>query len=298
MRGAIAEAVRSRVGGSDRSNREGRIWYTPGERWFGPEDPVWQVHKDPAMFIGGLRALVMQSLHPLAMAGVDQHSGYRGDPWGRLQRTSLFIATTTYAPITDAEAMIRAVRTIHEEVTGADERGRDYAANDPHLLRWVHAAECHSFLLAHQTYGAAPLSARDADTYVAQMGSISQRLGFGDAPRTVAELEALLADYRPELEGTAAAVRTVRYVLDEPDLPIAARPAYVALASAALAITPGWARALLRLDRSRWRFAPAAGPAAGGATMRVMRWAIDHPADSARCAAALADSPSSSTGSS
>lgn len=293
VRGEVAEAIRSRIGGDDRVERERRIWFAPGERWFGPDDPVWRVHKDTSMLVGGLRALVVQSLHPLAMAGVDQHSGYRGDPWGRLQRTSLFIATTTYAPARDAEAMIRAIRTIHEGVTGTDERGRAYAAGDPHLLAWVHAAECESFLVAHQAYGAEPLSPTDADTYVAQMGSISERLGFADAPHTVAELEGVLAAYRPELEGTPAAVRTVRYVLDEPDLPVAARPAYVGLAAAALAVTPGWAREMLGLDRSRWRTAPALGRPVGRATTAAMRWAIDHPADSQVCADALAAWPPS-----
>lgn len=279
VRRAIADAVRSRVGGPERARREQRIWYSEGPRWFTPDDPIWRVHKDPIMFIGGLRALFMQSLHPLAMAGVDQHSGYRGDPWDRLQRTSLFIATTTYAPVPDAEAMIRAIRAIHTTVTGTDPKGRGYEANDPHLLAWVHAAECHSFLVAHQAYAATPLSDAEADTYVSQMGSISERLGFDGAPTTVAGLEALLEDYRPELEGTEAAVRTIRFVLDEPELPLVARPAYAALASAALAVTPDWARTMLELDDSRWRVAPRVGPVAGATAMRALRWAIDHPAD-------------------
>lgn len=279
VRRAIAEAVRSRVGGPERAKREQRIWGTAGPRWFTPDDPIWRVHKDPIMFIGGLRSLFVQSLHPLAMAGVDQHSGYRGDPWGRLQRTSLFIATTTYARVEDAETMIRAIRSIHTQVTGTDPQGRVYEANDPHLLAWVHAAECHSFLVSHQAYAVSPLSDADADTYVAQMGSISERLGFTGAPTTVAELEATMDAYRPELEGTEAAVRTIRFVLDEPDLPLVARPAYAALAHAALAVTPAWARTMLQLDETRWRQAPRVGPVAGAAAMRVMRWAIDHPAD-------------------
>ncbi len=291
LRSAIAEAVRERVGGADRVKREDRVWRTAGPRWFTPEDPIWRVHKDPIMFVGGLRALFMQSLHPLAMAGVDQHSGYRGDPWGRLQRTSLFIATTTYARIEDAETMLRAIRTIHTSVTGTDPRGRPYEANDPHLLAWVHAAECHSFLVSHQAYAKTPLTDAEADTYVAQMGSISERLGFTGAPTTVAGLEALLEGYRPELEGTEAAVRTIRFVLDEPELPRVARPAYNALAYAALAVTPDWARTMLRLDESRWRHAPRVGPAAGATMMRVMRWAIDHPADDPTAACRQATHP-------
>ena len=280
LRTGVAEAVRSRVGGPDRSALEERVWRSDGPRWFTPDDPVWRVHKDAAMFAGGLRALVMQSLHPLAMAGVDEHSGYRGDPWGRLQRTSLYIATTTYGTSADAERMIRAIRGRHTSVVGTAPDGREYAASDPHLLAWVHAAECHSFLVTHQAYGARPLTPTEADTYVAQLGSISERLGFDGAPTSVAGLEAVLARYRPELAGTEAARRTVRYVLDEPDLPLAARPAYSALAAGALATTPSWARTMLGLDRSRWRPAATLGRPAGHAVTAGLRWALGaHPAD-------------------
>lgn len=280
LRRSAAEAVRARVGGDDRAARERRVWQREGPRWFGPSDPIWRVHKDPAMFVGGLRALVVQSLHPLAMAGVDEHSGYRGDPWGRLQRTSLYIATTTYGCVDDAEAMIRAIRQIHRGVTGTAPDGRPYAAADPHLLAWVHAAECHSFLVTHQTFGRQPLEPAEADSYVAQLGSVSERLGFAGAPRSVAELEATLARYRPELRATPAAVRTVRYVLDEPELPLAARPAYGALAAGALATTPGWAREDLGLERSRWRLAARTGRVSGRAVTRALGWVLgEHPAD-------------------
>ena len=100
------------------------------------------------MFAGGIASLLLQSLHPLAMAGVAGHSGYKSDPWGRLQRTSHYIATTTYGTIEDAEAAIARVRAIHERVRGRDERGRAYRASDPHLLLWVHVAEIDSFLRA------------------------------------------------------------------------------------------------------------------------------------------------------
>ena len=120
---------------------------------------MWRVHADAAMFPGGVAALLLQSLHPLAMAGVAGHSGYRGDPWGRLQRTSHFLATTTFGTVEDAEATIARVRGIHERVRGKDPRGRAYRASDPHLLRWVHVAEAHSFLTAHQRYALEPLTA-------------------------------------------------------------------------------------------------------------------------------------------
>ena len=144
------------------------IWGAEGERWFTPEDPVWRVHADASMFPGGVAALLLQSLHPLAMAGVAGHSGYKGDPWGRLQRTTHFLATTTFGTVEDAEAAIARVRGIHERVRGHDPQGRPYRASDPRLLRWVHVAEAHSFLTAHQRYAVEPLTAAEADTYVAQ----------------------------------------------------------------------------------------------------------------------------------
>ena len=132
----LAHALRSRVAGDDAAAKARVIWGAEGERWFTPEDPIWRVHADAAMFPGGIRALLLQSLHPLAMAGVAGHSGYKGDPWGRLQRTSHFLATTTFGTVEDAEAAIARVRGIHERVRGRDPKGRPYRAGDPRLLGW------------------------------------------------------------------------------------------------------------------------------------------------------------------
>jgi len=103
---AFGEAVRSKVAGSDAADRAIQIWGKPGPRWFTPSDPVWRVHEDASMFPGGIAALLMQTLHPLAMAGVAGHSGYRSDPWGRLKRTSDYIAITTYATIDINSAVV------------------------------------------------------------------------------------------------------------------------------------------------------------------------------------------------
>src|SRR3954463_9677403 len=112
------------------ANRE-RIHRAPGDRWFDDDRPIRRVHADASMFVGGLRALLLQSLHPLAMAGVAEHSDYRGDPWGRLQRTSHFLATTTFGTVDHAERAIAQVRDIHLRVRGKAEDGRPYAASDP-----------------------------------------------------------------------------------------------------------------------------------------------------------------------
>ena len=164
----LAHALRSRVAGDDARVKAERIWGAEGPRWFTPDDPIWRVHADASMFPAGIRALLLQSLHPLAMAGVAGHSGYKGDPWGRLQRTSEFLATTTFGTIEDAEALIARVRGIHERVRGKAPDGRPYSASDPHLLKWVHVTEADSFLTAYQRYAVEPLTDAEADRYVEQ----------------------------------------------------------------------------------------------------------------------------------
>ena len=243
----LGAALRARVAGDDAAERAQVIWGREGERWFTPEDPVWRVHADAAMFPGGVAALLLQSLHPLAMAGVAGHSGYRRDPWGRLKRTSHFLATTTFGTVEDAEATIEHVRGIHERVRGRDSRGRAYRASDPYLLGWVHVAEVDSFLRAHTAYGRHPLDPAGRDEYVAQAAVIARRLGVLDPPLTEAELAERLAAYRPELRATDHAREAVRYVVVSPPLALAARPAYGVLVAAAVGLLPRWTRKPLRL---------------------------------------------------
>src|SRR5829696_10583838 len=201
----LGAALRARVAGDDAAERAKVIWGRPGERWFTPQDPVWRVHADASMFPGGVAALLLQSLHPLAMAGVAGHSGYRGDPWGRLQRTSRFIAMTTFGPTNQADALIRRIRRIHDTVNGTAPDGRPYAASDPHLLSWVHLTEVDCFLRSFERYGSSALTPAEADEYVAQAGRIASELGALEVPATVAEVAAMLQAYRPELRGTPAA---------------------------------------------------------------------------------------------
>lgn len=278
VKGYIADAVRARISGPKES-RAGvidAIWRAPGPRWFAPGDPIWTVHAHPSMMVGGLRALLVQSLHPGAMAGVAGHSGFRGDPWGRLQRTGNFIAVTTYGPVPDAERLLARIRGIHRRVSGVDELGQPYAASDPHLLAWVHAAEAQSFLAAYQTYAARPLSDADADRYVAQIGSVSARLGVVDPPQTVASLDAVIAAYRPELMASAAALDAASFLVHDPPVTGVARVGYRPFVAGALAITPPWVRTMLGL-----RAGPERGDAARVASVRpfvgLLDWAMDHP---------------------
>lgn len=250
-----------------------RIHRTPGPRWFDDDRPIQRVHADASMFLGGLRALLLQSMHPLAMAAVAAHSGYRGDPWGRLQRTSTFIAVTTYGTAADAQAAVDTLRAVHERVRGTSSDGRPYRATDPHLLGWVHVAEVDSFLRTYQRYGVAPLDAAGRDGYVADMARVARALGVVDPPETEAELARALAAFRPELCGTAEARAAARFLLVRPPLPAIARPAYAVLAGAAVATLPRWARRPLWLPWLPVTEAAVVRPA-GAAVVRALRWAM------------------------
>jgi uncharacterized protein (DUF2236 family) len=247
VRTNLGDALFARVAGPEGPHRRERVHDSDGPRWFPEGSPIRHVHADASMFIGGIRALLMQSLHPLAMAGVADHSGFQGDPWGRLQRTSYFLAVTTFGTAADAERMVAAVRKVHQNVVGTAPDGRPYAASDPHLLRWVHVAEADSFLVAHQRYGAEPLDQSGRDTYVAQIARVAEALGVEDPPRTEAELHQQLQGYRPELATTPAARDTARFLLLNPPLPLLARPPYGGLAASAVATMPLWARRMLWL---------------------------------------------------
>jgi uncharacterized protein (DUF2236 family) len=270
VRLSAGNAIFARVAGPDAAATRSRIHETPGPRWFSPGSPVQRVHGDASMFVGGLRALLLQSLHPLAMAGVAAHSGFRGDPWGRLQRTSTFIATTTFATVDDAQRAVDVVRAVHERVRGTAPDGRPYAASDPELLRWVHVAETQSFLVAHQQYGRRPLGPRGCDEYVAQAAEVGRRLGVQDVPTTRAELDDAVEGERPGLALTDAARDAARFLLVEPPLPPAVRPVYAGLAAAALASLPDWARAGLPDVRVPARLARPAGLL----VTRLIRWAL------------------------
>jgi uncharacterized protein (DUF2236 family) len=280
LRQRLGQQLFERVAGPEGPSRRDRIANAEGPRWFDDDRPIRRVHGDASMFVGGLRALLLQSLHPLAMAGVEGHSGYRGDPWGRLQRTSHFLAVTSFGSSADAEAMVERIRGIHEKVNGNAPDGRPYAASDPHLLKWVHLAEIDSFLRAHQRYGAAPLDAAGCDGYVADTARVARALGVVDPPTTVAELDEQLSAYRPELAGTPQARAAARFMLLSPPIPVLIRPAYGVLGAAAVALLPVWARMPLRLPYLPLTEALAVR-AAGQVLTSTIRWAMSPPEDSA-----------------
>jgi len=272
VRDALAGVIRDRVAGPEGAERARALIDADGPRWFDDGRPIRQVHGDAAMFVGGVRALLLQSLHPLAMAGVAAHSDYRHDPWGRLQRTADFLAATTFGTVDQAEEAVARVKQVHRRVRGRAADGRPYSANDPHLLLWVHLAEVDSFLASHQAYGDRRLTPAEADAYVADTAVVARALGAEEPPTSVAALRATLAAFRPELRATPEARDVARYLFAAP-VPLAARGAYTVLFAAASGLLPWWARWDLRLpilpvtDRTLV-------PIAGQALVRTMRWVL------------------------
>jgi uncharacterized protein (DUF2236 family) len=263
-----AELFRKVAGPHGQRQRE-RVHGSPGPRWFDPRSPIGRVHGDASMFVGGIRAIMLQSLHPVAMQGVADHSGYRGDMWGRLAQVATYIAVTTFGTEEHARQAIRAVQRAHVTVTGTMPDGTPYDASDPHLLGWVHAAEIQSFLAAHDAFGHLPLVGAERDEYVAQAAVAARHLGVVDPPETEAALAATVASYGSELRATPEARDAIRFLVRHPDLPLQARPAYLALVAAAVGLLPAEARRELRLRRL-----PAVDRVLGRAATRTIRWAM------------------------
>jgi uncharacterized protein (DUF2236 family) len=220
----------------------------PDLAYFAPDSVVRRIHGDlPAMLVGGLAALLFQMLHPLAMAGVAQHSNYRQDPLGRLERTASFLGTTTFGTVDEAEAAIERVRRVHVRVRGVASDGRPYSATDPDLLTWVHAAEVAHFLEATRVYAPVTPSRQEADDYLAQMAKVAVALGAADVPRSTAELDAYFAEVRPRLRLTPEARTARNFVLRGVGRWPHEIATYGLLVGAAQGVLPGWARRQLRL---------------------------------------------------
>jgi uncharacterized protein (DUF2236 family) len=242
---------------------------------FTPVDSVVRlVNGDlPAMMIGGLSALFFEMLHPLTMAGVAQHSRYRTDALDRVRRTADFIGVTTYGTRDGAEAAMTAVRAIHERVRGVADDGREYRASDPHLLSWIHCAGLSMFLASYRAFGPVELSAARADEYVAGASRVAAGLGADVLPQTVAELDAAIEAFRPELrlsaDGAAARDFIARGVVRGPHQ----KAAYRLVVAAAQSLIEPWARDLLGLPQ-RERLNPALVRPATRALNAVVRVAV------------------------
>ena len=219
---------------------------------YGPGSVTWRVHADPSMALAGLRALLLQALHPLAMAGVAQHSDFRGDPWGRLFRTAEYVGTTTFGTTVEAQRAVAKVRGIHRQLTATDPAtGQTYRIDRPDLLRWVHCVEVESFLTTAVRCGLR-LSRAEQDAYYAEQVRNADLIGAVDVPQSVDEMAAYFRDIRPQLKVDAETRRAASFVLWPPmpakvGLATPARPAWIGLAATSFAMLPRWARRLYRL---------------------------------------------------
>jgi uncharacterized protein (DUF2236 family) len=240
---------------------------------FGPNSVSWQVHGDfTSMLIGGISALLLQALHPLALAGVWDHSNFREDLLGRLRRTGQFISGTTYGSHADADWLIDKVKTIHLKVTGTAPDGRTYAASDPALLTWVHVAEVYSFLQAHLRYRNPQLSEADQDRYYTEIALIAERLGATQVPRSRAQVAAYLAAVRPELLCDKRSLDILRILLEAPAPSALAAPAAKLLMQAGIDLLPAWAQQMLgqQISPARSRMIHAGVHSLAP----VLRWAV------------------------
>lgn len=226
----------------------------PGEQYtepagdpglFGPDSVTWRVHADPAMLVGGLTALMLQSLHPLVLAGVLEHSDFRTRPLERLGRTSSFVVATTYGSTPVAERMFHTVRTMHSRVVGTAPDGRPYDATDPDLLTWVHVAEFLAFARSHRRYAWFPVSRSAIDRYYGEVAVIAEGLGASRIPRSRDEMTTYLRDVRPELRHDRQSREAMRFIFTPPDGPPPLQAAYLLVAQAAAGCLPRWAREML-----------------------------------------------------
>jgi len=240
---------------------------------FGPDSVCWRVHGDfTSMMVGGISALLLQALHPLALSGVWDHSNFREDLLGRLRRTGQFISATTFGSHADADRLIERVKRIHSGVSGTAPDGRPYAASDPDLLTWVHVAEVSSFLKSHLRYLNPDLPAAEQDRYYAEVALIAERLGAGDVPRSRAQIEAYLERTSPQLRSDERALEILQILRTAPAPSPLLRPFGTLMLHAGVELLPEWAQEMLGLTLSESRRQLIR--AGVRSTAPVVRWAV------------------------
>lgn len=213
----------------------------PGDRGlFGPESIAWKVHADfISMMIGGISSLVLQALHPKALAGVWDHSSFRQDLKGRLGRTAFFIAATTYGSQEMAGNAISRVNQIHQKVTGFDEFNEPYRANDPNLLAWVHLTETRSFMRSYESYRSETLKSQQKDQYFAEMKILGEKLGANNLPNTYLSTEQTIKQYIPQLHYGDRA-KTIIALLDHFPSNLSSKPFVKMISRAGFLNLPDW----------------------------------------------------------
>jgi len=275
IRHAIVLQVRQLVGGTGDDTVERNRQDTG---FFGPGSACWKVHGDfTSMMVGGITALLMQMLHPGALAGVWDHSNFREDMSGRLKGTARFIAGTTYGDRAEAQAFIDRVLAIHAKVVGTLPDGTPYSANDPDLLTWVHVAEVSSFLAAYLRYVDPAFPPDEQDRYYRETAEIARRLGAREIPQSRAEVTAYLRAVRPQLRYDERTREVAQALLSQRPPNAAAAPAMSMAFDAAKDLLPDWAAEMhgFRLSPAR----RAAARAGVRALERGIRWALVYSAE-------------------
>jgi uncharacterized protein (DUF2236 family) len=231
---------------------------------FGPGSVTWRIHSHPVMLVGGLRALLIQALHPLAMAGVAQYSDFRSDPMRRLRGTSAYVHAVTFGDTRAAREAAARVRRLHGRVNGIDRvTGRPFSAADPETLLWVHCVEIHSFLAAYRAYGGR-LGEVEQDRYLAEQVAAAElmKIPASMVPDSLAAYRAYFAEVLPTLCSSVDAAATIAFVR-RPKLPAGRlqaplAPAFRTLGFAATALVPGSLRPIAGLPEWDPRALPAA----------------------------------------
>jgi uncharacterized protein (DUF2236 family) len=220
---------------------------------FGPDSVTWRVHAEPILFVSAPRALLLQALHPRAIAGVMQNSDFKNDPWGRLHRTINYVATAVYGTTAQAEAAGRRVREVHAAMTAVDtESGETFRLDEPDLLRWVHVAEVDSFVTTAQRAGLA-LSAAEVDAYYTEQRRVAALVGLDplSVPGSAADVADYYATERPNLRTTSDAREVMRFLVSPP-MPYGlgltpVRLAFWGFSAIGVSLLPRWARRMYRL---------------------------------------------------
>jgi uncharacterized protein (DUF2236 family) len=245
----IRRSIREMVGGGGPPV----AFLTPaGDRGlFGPESIAWKVHDDfISMMIGGISSLILQALHPKALAGVWDHSSFREDLKGRLGRTAFFIAATTYGPKGMADSVIDRVNHIHQKVSGFDEFNKPYRADDPELLAWVHLTETRSFIHSYESYRNEPLGNSQKDQYFLEMKMLGERLGAINLPQSYAATDQAIRNYIPQLHYGDRA-KSIIALLENFPSSLVARPFVKMITKAGFLNLPNWAYPIIERPEPR-----------------------------------------------
>ncbi len=242
---AIGERVRAITGSKARASLDDFATPPGDPGLFGPDSVAWRVHANfTVMMVGGLSSLIVQALHPRALAAVWDHSDFRHKLKERLGRTAFFVAATTYGSETLALNAIRRVNAIHANIRGTDLEGLPYVANEPALIRWVHLVEVTSFLAAYQHLAKQPLSPQDCDQYIAEMARVGHLLGAVDLPLTNASAQAELLGYADALRFDARAQEILRVIQSYP-VDLLDKPWMALILTCAFDLMPPWVLALI-----------------------------------------------------